>query len=430
MALGRVAARRRRPLRGRARAAAPRAAAPRVRARSARASTTLVSADARARPLRPARPGPARHRQDLPRRAHDRRRAARPAGASASRRPSHAAIQNLLREVETCAHEQGVSVRRHLQGRRTTRARTASSSRPTDNDDVTDDHQLVGRHGLAVRPPRAPRGVRPPLHRRGRPVRARQRRRRRRSPRRAWCCSAIPSSCRRSPRPSTPTAPAHRCSSTCSTARARSAPDRGVLLDRELAHAPRRLRVRLRAQLRRAAALARTRAPLAGSTHRPARSPARGCARSRSSTRAAARRAPRRPTRSPPPAATCSPAPPSPTTRARPGRSSPATSSSSRPTTSPSACIRDRVPAGVRVGTVDRFQGQQAPVVFYAMTCSAGEDVPRGLDFLFDAHRLNVAVSRAAVPRRARPQPAAARRRLPHASRRWSWSTASAASSS
>lgn len=58
-------------------------------------------------------------------------------------------------------------------------------------------------------------------------------------------------------------------------------------------------------------------------------------------------------------------------------------------------CIRERVPEGVRVGTVDRFQGQQAPVVFYAMTCSAGEDVPRGIDFLFDANRLNVAVSRA-----------------------------------
>jgi predicted RecB family nuclease len=58
-------------------------------------------------------------------------------------------------------------------------------------------------------------------------------------------------------------------------------------------------------------------------------------------------------------------------------------------------CIRDRVPAGIRVGTVDRFQGRQAPVVFYAMTCSAAEDVPRGLEFLFDSHRLNVAVSRA-----------------------------------
>ncbi|MDQ3485033.1 MAG: Upf1 family helicase, partial [Actinomycetota bacterium] len=57
--------------------------------------------------------------------------------------------------------------------------------------------------------------------------------------------------------------------------------------------------------------------------------------------------------------------------------------------------IDDEVPAGVRVGTVDRFQGQQAAVVFYAMTCSSGEDVPRGIDFLFDANRLNVAVSRA-----------------------------------
>jgi uncharacterized protein len=53
------------------------------------------------------------------------------------------------------------------------------------------------------------------------------------------------------------------------------------------------------------------------------------------------------------------------------------------------------VPEGVRVGTVDRFQGQEAPAVFYAMTCSSGEDVPRGIDFLFNKNRLNVAISRA-----------------------------------
>ena len=58
-------------------------------------------------------------------------------------------------------------------------------------------------------------------------------------------------------------------------------------------------------------------------------------------------------------------------------------------------CISSRVPAGVRVGTVDKFQGQQAPIVFFAMTSSSGEDVPRGLDFLFSKNRLNVAVSRA-----------------------------------
>ena len=57
--------------------------------------------------------------------------------------------------------------------------------------------------------------------------------------------------------------------------------------------------------------------------------------------------------------------------------------------------IERKVPAGVRVGTVDRFQGQQAAVSFYALTCSAGEDVPRGLDFLFNQNRMNVAVSRA-----------------------------------
>ncbi len=58
-------------------------------------------------------------------------------------------------------------------------------------------------------------------------------------------------------------------------------------------------------------------------------------------------------------------------------------------------CIRDHVPGSVAVGTVDKFQGQQAAVVFYAMTCSAAEDAPRGLDFLFSRHRLNVAISRA-----------------------------------
>jgi predicted RecB family nuclease len=58
-------------------------------------------------------------------------------------------------------------------------------------------------------------------------------------------------------------------------------------------------------------------------------------------------------------------------------------------------CIREHVPTGVRVGTVDRFQGQEAPVVFYSITCSDGEEAPRGTDFLFDDHRLNVAVSRA-----------------------------------
>jgi predicted RecB family nuclease len=57
--------------------------------------------------------------------------------------------------------------------------------------------------------------------------------------------------------------------------------------------------------------------------------------------------------------------------------------------------LRERLPAGARVGTVDKFQGQEAPVVFFSMTSSSGEDVPRGMDFLFSRNRLNVAVSRA-----------------------------------
>ncbi len=49
----------------------------------------------------------------------------------------------------------------------------------------------------------------------------------------------------------------------------------------------------------------------------------------------------------------------------------------------------------VEVGTVDKFQGRQAPVVFVSMTASSADDVPRGVAFLFNRNRLNVAVSRA-----------------------------------
>lgn len=49
----------------------------------------------------------------------------------------------------------------------------------------------------------------------------------------------------------------------------------------------------------------------------------------------------------------------------------------------------------VRIGTVDKFQGQEAPVVIYSMTSSSAADAPRGMSFLYDPHRFNVAVSRA-----------------------------------
>jgi uncharacterized protein len=56
--------------------------------------------------------------------------------------------------------------------------------------------------------------------------------------------------------------------------------------------------------------------------------------------------------------------------------------------------LTERLP-GVRVGTVDKFQGQQAPVVIVSLTTSTPEDAPRGMDFLYSANRLNVATSRA-----------------------------------
>jgi predicted RecB family nuclease len=50
---------------------------------------------------------------------------------------------------------------------------------------------------------------------------------------------------------------------------------------------------------------------------------------------------------------------------------------------------------GIPVGTVDKFQGQEAPVVIYSMATSRPEDAPRGMEFLYSLNRLNVATSRA-----------------------------------
>jgi uncharacterized protein len=47
------------------------------------------------------------------------------------------------------------------------------------------------------------------------------------------------------------------------------------------------------------------------------------------------------------------------------------------------------------VGTVDKFQGQEAPIVIYSMASSSAEDAPRGMEFLYSPNRLNVATSRA-----------------------------------
>lgn len=57
--------------------------------------------------------------------------------------------------------------------------------------------------------------------------------------------------------------------------------------------------------------------------------------------------------------------------------------------------IRRRLPPEARVGTVDKFQGQEAPISLYSLTTSSPELAPRGMDFLYSRNRLNVATSRA-----------------------------------
>ena len=58
------------------------------------------------------------------------------------------------------------------------------------------------------------------------------------------------------------------------------------------------------------------------------------------------------------------------------------------------ADLSARLP-GMKIGTVDKFQGQEAAVVIYSMTTSSPEDAPRGMEFLFSLNRFNVATSRA-----------------------------------
>ena len=57
--------------------------------------------------------------------------------------------------------------------------------------------------------------------------------------------------------------------------------------------------------------------------------------------------------------------------------------------------LEKRLAGKAKVGTVDRFQGQEAVVAIHSLTASSGDDAPRGIDFLLDPNRLNVAISRA-----------------------------------
>ena len=53
------------------------------------------------------------------------------------------------------------------------------------------------------------------------------------------------------------------------------------------------------------------------------------------------------------------------------------------------------LPEKAQIGTVDKFQGQEAPIVLISMVTSSAEDLPRNIEFLYSKNRLNVAVSRA-----------------------------------
>jgi superfamily I DNA and/or RNA helicase len=57
--------------------------------------------------------------------------------------------------------------------------------------------------------------------------------------------------------------------------------------------------------------------------------------------------------------------------------------------------LKSLLPADARIGTVDKFQGQEAPVCLVSMATSSGEELPRHIEFLFSVNRLNVAISRA-----------------------------------
>jgi uncharacterized protein len=59
--------------------------------------------------------------------------------------------------------------------------------------------------------------------------------------------------------------------------------------------------------------------------------------------------------------------------------------------------LRARLPDGARVGSVDKFQGQEAEVVVLSMCSSFGEYGSRGLEFILDRNRMNVALSRARI---------------------------------
>ena len=95
------------------------------------------------------------------------------------------------------------------------------------------------------------------------------------------------------------------------------------------------------------------------------------------------------------------------------------------------ALRRKHLDSGVhRVGTVDKFQGQEAAVVIYSMASSSPEDAPRGMEFLYSRNRLNVATRRARGVAIVVASPRLFAAEVPDAGVRCEWRTGSAGSGS
>ena len=319
----------------------------------------LVVRDARARPLRAAGAGAAWHRQDY--------RGARMIVAALARRPArrrHRAratprSRTCCATIEEYAHETGFTFQGVYKGdalrepARPDRRSRRTTQRPT----TTTTSSSPARPGCSrarstASSSHCSSSTRPASSRS--PTRSPSRRcaaKRRAARRPAAAAAGQPGRAPRRRRRFGARAPARR-------ARRRAARSRRAAR-RDLAHAPRRLRVRLRAQLRRTAALAR-RVRAAAHRRRRRASPAPACAASPSSTPSASQDSPEEAAAI---AAACARSARGRHRDRRARRDPPAagapTSWSSRPTTSPSHGIRERVPDGVRVGTVDRFQGQR-----------------------------------------------------------------------
>ena len=361
----------------------------------------------RARRQRARDPGPARHGQDLHRRADGARRSSSRASGSASR-PSRTASSPTSSRPSRAAADGRAAVRPDRPARRrrddaSAPRRASSGSRRTTKPCARASAAAVlgrrRRHELAVGARGHGRRGRRPVRRRGRPAVARHRLLRGRCRRARSSCSATRNQL---PQVSQGTHPGGRRgvgARAPRSARRRRSPRIAACSSGRRTGSTRRSTPSSRTRSTRAGwrpdaanAAQDLEAGAAGGRHRRplrrrCRTPAAGTARPRRRSGSSPRSRRFAGGRGPTGRATA------PVARGRP------TSSSSRPTTRRSprspGLAQQRLGVDANVGTVDKFQGREAPVAIYSMTTSSPEDAPRDLEFLYSGNRLNVAMSRA-----------------------------------